>query len=284
MACRHLVSVGRILCLMIYCLYGEDSFRRGHETERLLSEFRAKQGSIGVERFSISSSAALDDLVAFLKTSSLFSAKKLALIDSLDAKELDGARHVARLRETLREFLESKEVFIVFSLEAKPTRQFALLLEPPVKTYAFEPLDARGVAAFAIKEALLRGVALDPKEAVLLAELFGSNLWAVSTELDRLALALDRRLDARAPVHEYFKLAYVLKNGQSVRERLVALEFLLSELREDPARIFNGLAYGRPANAQAARQIGARLAEYDVSVKSGRLEYEEALLDLALSL
>ncbi|MFH1193342.1 MAG: hypothetical protein V1656_03470, partial [Candidatus Jorgensenbacteria bacterium] len=62
---------------------------------------------------------------------------------------------------------------------------------------------------------------------------------------------------------------------KSVRQNLVLLEGLL--MREDGYRVFNSLAY-------AAEGIAAeRLADYDISAKSGGLEYEEVLTDFVMS-
>jgi len=58
---------------------------------------------------------------------------------------------------------------------------------------------------------------------------------------------------------------------------LVALEIILSDRKDDPARVFNSLAYRLGSEGEARLY-----ADYDVAVKSGKLEYEEVLLELAL--
>ena len=70
-----------------------------------------------------------------------------------------------------------------------------------------------------------------------------------------------------------------LKGGSSIGERLIALEKLIGERGDDPARIFNGLAY-QLKNAEEAQMY----ADYDIAVKAGKLEYEEVLLAIALGL
>jgi len=58
-------------------------------------------------------------------------------------------------------------------------------------------------------------------------------------------------------------------------KKLVILEQLFLQ-KEEPARLFNSLVY------QVRGNDILRLADYDVSVKSGGLEYEEALLDFVI--
>ena len=62
---------------------------------------------------------------------------------------------------------------------------------------------------------------------------------------------------------------------KSAGERMLNLEVLFAD-REDPTKIFNMLAYTDPARI-------ARFADLDVAVKSGSLDYEEALVSLALA-
>ncbi|TSC96136.1 MAG: hypothetical protein Athens101426_490 [Parcubacteria group bacterium Athens1014_26] len=60
-------------------------------------------------------------------------------------------------------------------------------------------------------------------------------------------------------------------------ERLAALEEFLSRSQE-PAMIFNMIAvspYGSPAWKQ-------KMADYDVAIKSGKLEYEEVLTNMTI--
>ena len=77
---------------------------------------------------------------------------------------------------------------------------------------------------------------------------------------------------------EIFNLARILAGQNPLKKKLVALEQLLIQ-KEPAAYAFNllSLSYGAPAN------LLLKLADYDVSAKSGGLDYEEILLDLALA-
>ncbi len=91
-----------------------------------------------------------------------------------------------------------------------------------------------------------------------------------------MALTADYR-DVGRPKLDYFALMNGLKYGKTAKARLIALELILSERRDDPARVFNGIAYRLSSQSEAEK-----FANYDVLVKSGKADYEEVLLDLAL--
>ena len=62
--------------------------------------------------------------------------------------------------------------------------------------------------------------------------------------------------------------------GYDVRVRLTALETLLA-MNDPAAKLFNILA------SQWKEKI-PQFAKYDLAIKSGKLEYEEALVDLVI--
>jgi len=68
-----------------------------------------------------------------------------------------------------------------------------------------------------------------------------------------------------------------LKHGKTIKERLSALELFLGDRGDDPARVFNSIAYRLGSAGEAEK-----FANYDVAIKSGKLEYEEILLEIAL--
>jgi hypothetical protein len=128
-----------------------------------------------------------------------------------------------------------------------------------------------------------------------LATIYAGNSWALVTELEKLsalkaggaeahtagrtgsgAATIEKKdLDAldleAAP--DYWALLNGMKSFD-VRTRLYALEKLFA-INDPPPKIFNILA------GQAGPKT-PRMAEYDLAIKSGKLEYEEALLDLIL--
>ena len=107
---------------------------------------------------------------------------------------------------------------------------------------------------------------------------YGTDLWGIMNELERISFSKDKSTED-SDIIDYFSTFNTLKAGYSLKDSLVALERLITGRRDDPARVFNGLAF-RPKNKKEALMY----ANYDVCVKSGKLEYDEALLACALGL
>ena len=88
-------------------------------------------------------------------------------------------------------------------------------------------------------------------------------------------MALGGTSGASAFTPAFFPLIQTLKKPGNVRACLAALGYLLAT--EDPAAVFNVTA------SIADPNLTVQMADYDVLIKSGKLEYEEALTDLAVS-
>jgi len=159
---------------------------------------------------------------------------------------------------------------------------FAFLLKKPVEREKFGKLTSSSLSMFIREQAESRGLSLNEKEIRLLSESFGVDTWSIATELDKLSLLNQPSVVAKTSKHSYYQLINLFKSHRSCRSRLIALEILLSDLKEEPAKIFNGLAYGS-FFFLPHQEWYQKLADYDVYIKSGRLDYEEALVDLAVS-
>ena len=83
-------------------------------------------------------------------------------------------------------------------------------------------------------------------------------------------------MNASLPLN-IFSTINQMRNSKNIASRLSLLEELLSR-SEDPAMIFNIMAVS-PFADKAWKE---KIADYDVAVKSGKLEYDEALLDMIL--
>ena len=78
----------------------------------------------------------------------------------------------------------------------------------------------------------------------------------------------------RLNVPEFFPLVQMLKSGET-RSRLKALWYLLET--SEPAVVFNMLASLTSGSGKI------KMADYDAAIKSGKLDYEEVLLDAILT-
>ena len=136
--------------------------------------------------------------------------------------------------------------------------------------------------SFIAKEAKNIDLELSREDLSLIAESLGGDTWRIVTELEQLSLNKNKNRfggkDFDSEV-DYFPALNALKRGIVGQERLIALEKLMSIRKDDPGRIFNGLAF-KPSSAEEADMY----ANYDVAFKAGKLDYEEILLSIALGL
>ena len=265
---------------MIIFLYGEDSYRLRQKFKIIIDKYREKNGCLNIEKIDVGSSDWLATLVSHLHSRSMFSTKKLALLD-IDFKEITSP-DLKDFKKIIKNYLENEDEMIIITSLLAPPASFNFLLKKPARHEKFSKLTGRLLLSFIKKEAESRMIQLTDEEVELLSEMFGADTWAVATELDKLSLINQSIELSKSPKYSYYQLINLFKTDYSPFSRLAALETILSGLKEEPARIFNGLAYGR-FFFLPTKEWYQKLADYDVQVKSGRLDYEEVLVDLAIS-
>jgi len=256
---------------MLITLYGPDSYRRLAKLKEIVDTYRGKYTGISYDRIDMVEPDAIDRLKNLSSTLSMFDPVRLVVIDNL----LD---HPSKkeIKEILKANTDTKELTLVINTAKKPPATYKILLEGSAKTQEFPALKGESLKTFIKQEAQTRGIKLDTQTTSLLVELFGSDTWGLITELDQIEMSANKGVEAK-PSTDYFRLINTVKGGYSPKERLSALEIILSERKDEPARVFNTIAY-RPSTEKEAQ----RFADYDVAIKSGKLEYEEVLLSLAL--
>ncbi|MBI2010925.1 MAG: hypothetical protein HYS89_01685 [Candidatus Colwellbacteria bacterium] len=265
---------------MIILLYGLDSYRRLKKLAEITEAYRSKYTGLSHERFDLAEEGSFPKFLDFVTSRSMFDPVKLVVLDNIIASDAPN-----ELKEILKTYAEIKDTTVVVNSETKPPVKFKFLFEEPVQVQEFPAPKEEGLDSFIKKTASAHELKLDEATVAHLAAAFGSDTWALATEIERLALASNgagtptktKDLIEKKPTREYYPLINSVKWGRSRKERLVALERILSERRDEPARVFNTLAY-RLKDEKEAKLF----ADYDVAVKSGKLEYEEILLDLAL--
>ncbi len=256
---------------MIIYLYGPDSYRRRQKLNWYLNKFREKHSTLTIENFDLSSSAKASEDLSRLKdfstSQSLFVKAKLGVLDNVS--EYDGKE----LIPILKSILETKEITLIISEDKKLTKEFDFLLKQSFAVEVFEEPTSTEIMSFIKKEATNRNLALEKGVAENLLGMHGSNLWGIVTDLDKLALG--GKLEEHFERGNFFDLLMKVKRVGEARYRLPALEALLNF--EDAAKVFNMIA------SQADVIQKRQMADYDSAIKSGKLDYEEALTDLALS-
>jgi len=256
---------------MLITLYGPDSYRRIKKLNEIVSAYRDKYTGLSYERIDMLLDDSIERFKNFAGMRSMFDAVRLVVLDNpLEVKDQKS------LRNLLQRHTENKELIIVINSAKKPLATYKFLYEKPFTNQEFPALKGEKLNAFIKQLSEEHGVNIDVETRNALVGLFGGDTWSLATEIGQLSLTKKQDVESR-PATDYFKLINTVKRGYSVKERLVALELILSERKDEPARVFNGIAYRLGSEREAKR-----FADYDVAVKSGKLEYEEVLLDLAL--
>lgn len=267
---------------MVIYLYGPDSYRRQKKLQALLSEYKKKYPNLDL--FSVDLEDEPKDwekVRDFLNQPSMFVDSKVAVVKNPgEAKEKEWTK-------TVKLFLKEEKTFLIFSEEKKPLKDFHFLLEPPARVQEFGILEGRPLEVFVREEAKARGIEFAPDALRFFLEFLGSEeerSWVTIAELDKLSLLGNKKPFSREELEahvnyslkfEVFRVTREMLSTRNWKERIALLERLFLQ-REAGAYIFNSLAYGAYGNELIA------LADYDVAVKSGKMEYEEALLRFTL--
>ena len=258
---------------MIIFLYGPDDYRRAEKKREIIAEFKKKRGSVGLESFDFDTKEDVGRFQEFLRNESIFQTTKFAVIEN--AFELEAKKLV----ELLKPVLEDKTTQVLVAEKDKPVKALAFLLEKPALSQKFEHLAGVELASFINLEAKKNHATLSSSAAQFLAAVYQNNSWGLVTELQKIGAlksSIDKKdldeLDLEAAPN-YWALMNGLKS-YDMRNRLYALEKLFS--MNDPApKIFNIIA------AQSGEKT-PHMAAYDIAIKSGKLEYEEALVSAVL--
>ena len=257
---------------MLITLYGPDSYNRIQKLSEIVESYRDKYTGFSYERFDLSENNSFVGFRDFIKNTSMFDPVKLVVLDNL----FDGEPK-KEIKDIIKNYKDRKDTTIVINLSKKPPATHKFLLEKPAQSQEFPHLKNNGFKDFVIETANNHGLKLSTEDVNVLIEMFDGDTWGVATEIERISFASDYRSEPQ-PKTDYFILINTLKHGRSARERLTALEIILSGQGFEPARVFNSIAYRLGSQKEAEK-----FANYDVAVKSGKLEYEEILLSLALS-
>ena len=256
---------------MLITLYGPDSYRRVKKLNEIIDVYRSKYTGLSYERIDMAVDGAFDNFKNFASTRSIFDAVSLIVLDNpLEAPDQK------EFRDILKRYANNKELTIVLNSANKPPATYKFLYEKTASNQEFPALKDDKLNTFIKQLSDEYDVKIDAETKNTLIDLFGNDTWGLATEIGQLSLTKNHGVEAR-PITDYYQLTNTLKNGYGIKDRLVALELILSERKDEPARVFNSLAYRLLSKEEANR-----FADYDVAVKSGKLEYEEVLLDLAL--
>ncbi len=277
---------------MIILLYGPDSYRRQKNLNTILKTYRDKYSVFSIDSFNLENGDEFLKLQDFCSQTSLFDAKKMAIVKNSFLAGKDIAKD---LKNFIKENLKSENTIIILSEENEPSKDLEFLIKDASKTYEFQNLSGPHLEFFIKKESDERKINLTPGAIKFLSKVFENDTWGIITELDKLQL-LDpidgstgspnktvdvkdlENLIAYFEEPHLFQFIDAITKNKTLGQKLPMLENLFLN-KEEPAKIFNILA-SRPF---LTFELIKNLADYDVSIKSGKLDYELALIDMALN-
>ena len=293
--------------IMIIFLYGKDSYRRQKRANFFIEEYRKKYSNLSLDYFDLDPStssrlregfggqAGQDEfsrLKEFSRQLMIFSAlggsalggdnKKMAVLKNafvFDLKEL---------KEFLKVNLSAEDLTILLSEEDASPEELKTLLKKAFLVEKFDYLKGDEWLSFIQKEANRRKISFTSQAVYFLARIFNGDSWGMINELDK-AVLLNKKsaiepedlikignYNQESP--DIFDFINRVLRNWSLPERIIALERLFIS-QEEPVKIFNIMA----SLKRLPKDLIKKLADYDVMVKSGKIDYEEILLNLALS-
>lgn len=259
---------------MVITLYGPDGYRRKEKKDFFVTAFIKKYGAHGVAFYDGEDDDALARIEEATRTQSMFESHKMLVI------EHPFALTEKSFKKLLEEVLPSKLTTLVLLADKKPLKLFSFLLDEPAVGFEYELLKGAAWSKFVVEEAKARGVSLTSVALAFLAEAYTGDSFRLATELDKLASSPKKQIAVTDLEEAGIEIApdfWALVNGLRAHDagtRLGLLERALSR-GEEPAKLFNILS-------SLAKDKVAAFANYDYAVKSGKLEYDDALLDFVL--
>ncbi len=171
---------------MIYILFGEDTYRSRQKLKEIVEEYRKKAGPV----FNLEKLDAEENDLAPLKNmiqgGSLFSAKKLIVVEGAFFSD----QSFSYLAEAVRSIKDVKDIFLILwdrSLSTEGLKRLEEVRALADKVQEFKFLTGLNLQNWIEVEAQKRGLKLYPAQFAHLAY-FGSNLWGLSNELAKMAL------------------------------------------------------------------------------------------------
>lgn len=268
---------------MIIYLYGPDSYRRQKKVRELARAFQEKNKNADIFEIDLE-----DDEHAwrrasdFLAQPSMFATTKLLIVRN------GGSVIEKGWVAALTEHLTTPTIFILISDEKEPKKALSFLLAKSEKQQQFGELTGKLLEVFIRREAQNNNVVFSSEGLRAFCETveqLPERGWRVSNEIEKFSLMSKEKPIGANDVYKHipfvpnramYSLVRDITFGKTAGIRLSSLEeaFLRGSA---PAYVFNSLVYQLQGEKLL---IGAA---FDVAIKSGALEYEEALTGIGLA-
>ncbi|MDP1719147.1 MAG: hypothetical protein Q8L24_01840, partial [bacterium] len=243
-----------------------DAYRRQQKLKEITETFTGKHGNSGLERFDLSVKGEIERLKDFTTTQSLFDSSKLGII--YEVAEVDPPKAI---NELLKIADGSKTISLAVVAGKALPKTFKIIYGADVVSQEFSDLPAAQLSVFAKTEAQKQNFKLSDSLLQSLIWKYAKDTWGLVNEIERLALGGSPETVLRE--QDFFSAINQLEYGKTASAKLPVLERLMHS--EESAKIFNILA--------AMARDKNKMADYDLAIKSGKLEYEEVLTAIATS-
>lgn len=270
---------------MIIVLHGPDSYHRQKKMNKIIEEYRKKYSGLSCEYFDLAGMEEFSKLKEFSSQLLLFDNKKMAVLKNIYEVDLK------EIKDFFKKYADSEEFTILISEDKALPSELAFLKKKAFSIEKFDKLDANQWRLFIQKEINTRGLKFTPRAFNFLIEEYKNDVWGLINELEKIDLFLIEKPERNEvdlkeinQVGDYhykspniFVFMNTISNNQDLIQRVVSLEKLFIG-QEDLVKIFNIFSSLKNLSVKLIQ----KLAYYDVMVKSGKMRYEEVLLDLAL--
>lgn len=164
---------------VLLILHGPDTYRSRRKLREIIEEYCKKAvGNFNLHRFDAEEND-LSGVNQLMEASSLFGGKKLVVVENALSSENFKSSEFKSLKDTIVVFWDRE-------LNEQGKKHLAEIEPYADKTQEFKNLTKEHARQWIQEEAKHRGVRLYPAHLAYLDQ-FGSDLWAVSNELDKVA-------------------------------------------------------------------------------------------------
>ena len=256
---------------MIISLIGQDTYLIQQKLRSIITEYKKKHSQLTIQKYSALDEEWLVQLKIFFENQSLFEGTKFAMVSDFkkSTKVLkDGVQLIEKI-------LKNENVFLILVGDGIPT-SLSFATKKPALFQEFPLLAGGEFLSFLDHEIKVRALQLSKEDISLLLKIYEGDTWGLVSELDRLELGGKMATDFIDHKNFWQRIGQFLKSP-SKTERLALLEILLDHF--EAREIFNMMAASKFISSAKKEQF----ARYDIFVKSGKLDYEECLIGMAIS-
>lgn len=255
---------------MLIYLHGADTYRRGICEREIRDAYAAKHSAFSVYEFTAASDEGLQKLRDLCAAQSLFTPLKFITLHNLFPVPEGQEKQYKKFFEGL---VERADIVAMIVAGAEPPKAFAFLLRDAKTVKEFPAPTGAAFERFIREEAGRCGTRLTPTLLRELGIAFSGDTWGLVAELQKIALGHVHEATPSNGARDFFGALMALQQSTPSRA-LPLLERLLNS--DDEAKLFNVLA------SRVTPREKARFADYDIAIKSGKMDYALALTDYVL--